>query len=421
MIYKCLRLLVSIGLRVWFRRIFYSNESNIPANKPIILAANHPSSGMDGVVMAIVSKRPVYFLARSDIFNTPLKRWFLAQIHILPIYRLEEGFENLSKNEDTFAACFELLKQNGMVMIFPEGRNIHEKWLRPLKKGTVKLALQAVETLGIDLQLVPTGINYTYAERPRSEMMINFGEPIRVLNYLEVYQENKPKALTQLNRDLAVHLEKEVIIEARGTEEVVENLLIILRNETAAVSGWKIRDERRIRMEQSACQVIKRLKEEDITVFDALAKQTKTYFEALKQQNLTDETVVKQQSSHALRWFSFPLIWLGKTLNSPPLWYAKRIAKQKVKLIEFWATVLFVLGFVLYLIYGLLLVIIGFSINLWLGLGVFIGLPISYYLALRLQEITKPIGELTPEKMDLVAQRKQILAQFKTAQLDLHP
>ena len=418
MIYQFLRFLVSIGLKVWFRRAYCSNESNIPANKPVILAANHPSSGMDGILMAILSERPVYFLARSDIFNTPLKRWFLAQIHLLPIYRLEEGFENLSKNEETFSACFELFKRNGMVMIFPEGRNVHEKWLRPLKKGTVKLALQTVESLGLDLQIVPAGINYTHAERPRTEVMVDFGPPIRVLDDLDTYHENTPKALTSLNRELAQRLEKQVIIEQRGTEQLTEQLLELERNDQHPPSGWKIREESRLRFEQYICEQVARLHTEQPEQFAQLSQMATSYSDALKAQALTDASVVKQSSWRFLWVLALPLIWLGKLASWPPVWYAKRIARQKVKFIEFWATVLFVLGFVLYLLYGLLLVGGGFVLSKWLGLGLLLGLPLAYFGAIRLNEARLTQGRSVANRQALLAQRTTLLKTFRTARSD---
>jgi ABC-type multidrug transport system fused ATPase/permease subunit len=360
----------------------------------------------------------VYFLARSDIFNTPIKRWFLAQIHLLPIYRLEEGFENLSKNEETFSACFELFKRNGMVMIFPEGRNVHEKWLRPLKKGTVKLALQTVESLGLDLQIVPAGINYTHAERPRTEVMVDFGPPIRVLDYLDTYLENKPKALTSLNRELAQRLEKQVIIEQRGTEQLTEQLLELERNDQHPPSGWKIREESRLRFEQYICQQVARLHTEQPEQFAQLSQMATSYFDALKAQALTDASVVKQSGWRFLWVLALPLIWLGQLASWPPIWYAKRIARQKVKLIEFWATVLFVLGFVLYLLYGLLLVVGGFVLSKWLGLGLLLGLPLAYFGAIRLNEARLTQGRSVANRQALLAQRTTLLKTFRTARLD---
>lgn len=416
MIYKFLRFLVSLGLKVWFRRAYCSNESNLPPNKPIILAANHPSSGMDGILMAILSERPVYFLARSDIFNTPLKRWFLAQIHILPIYRLEEGFENLSKNDTTFSACFELFKRNGMVMIFPEGRNVHEKWLRPLKKGTAKLALQAADSLELDLQIVPTGINYTHAERPRTEVMVNFGEPIRVLDYLETYRENKPKAITNLNRELAQRLAQQVVIQQRGTERLAEQLLELERNTLRPPSGWKLRRPDRLQLEQSICQRIGQLQQEAPERFEQLSKAADEYFGALQQQDITDANLLYTSRWGRLLNLTWPLTALAELPSALPIWYAKRIARQKVKLIEFWATVLFVLGFVLYLLYGLLIVGLGLIVSKWLALGLLLGLPLTYVLSLRLNEARRLCGPRVEHRAELLAQREALLRAFKTAQ-----
>ena len=62
---------------------------------------------------------------------------------MLPVYRVSEGVENLENNYTTFDACQKIFKKNKIVLIFSEGRCINEWHLRPLKKGTARLALTA--------------------------------------------------------------------------------------------------------------------------------------------------------------------------------------------------------------------------------------------------------------------------------------
>jgi 1-acyl-sn-glycerol-3-phosphate acyltransferase len=156
-------------LRIHFRRIFLSNVSVIPAKGPAILACNHPNSFLDAIVVALLIKRPIHFLARSDVFRKPVARWILSQLHLIPIYRLQEGSENLEKNKDTFKRCSEILAKGGVILIFSEGNCILEKRLRPLKKGTARIAFtaEALSNWNLNIRIIPVGINYTHPTENR--------------------------------------------------------------------------------------------------------------------------------------------------------------------------------------------------------------------------------------------------------------
>ena len=61
-----------------------------------------------------------------------------------------------------FPAIYEVLKKNGNFIMFSEGICVQEKRLQKLRKGTARLAFGAEEKYGLDVHIVPVGINYTY-------------------------------------------------------------------------------------------------------------------------------------------------------------------------------------------------------------------------------------------------------------------
>lgn len=79
----------------------------------------------------------------------------------------------MEHNYSTFEACKKIFKNNGIVLIFSEGRCINEWHLRPLKKGTARLAISAWKD-GIDLTVLPVGINY--------QRFQSFGKNIHLLS-----------------------------------------------------------------------------------------------------------------------------------------------------------------------------------------------------------------------------------------------
>jgi len=144
---------------------------------PLLIASNHPNSFLDAILLAILFPRPVYALTRGDVFtNRPVSR-ILRSLNMLPIYRMSEGAGNLGHNYTTFAACQEIFRQDGVVLIFSEGGSTNEWHLRPLKKGTARLSLAAWRE-GIDLEILPVGINYSNFRKWGKTVHVHFGEGI---------------------------------------------------------------------------------------------------------------------------------------------------------------------------------------------------------------------------------------------------
>ena len=142
-----------------------------------MLACNHPNSFLDAVILATLFDNPVYSLARGDAFNKKWAAFLLKQFNILPVYRQREGAEHLHKNYETFDACAEIFKQNGIVLIFSEALCENEWHLRPLKKGTARLAAAAWQQ-NIPLKILPVAVNYSSFKSFGKNIHLNFGKLI---------------------------------------------------------------------------------------------------------------------------------------------------------------------------------------------------------------------------------------------------
>lgn len=166
-----------LAIRICCRKIIINQPAWLQAEGPLLLACNHPNSFLDGIILTVLFRENVYSLARGDAFRKAWHRKVLHWLHLLPVYRTSEGVENLEFNYATFAACKEVFRKNGIVIIFSEGRCINEWHLRPLKKGTARLATSAWEA-GIDLTVVPLGFNYSPFRNFGKNVFINFGDPL---------------------------------------------------------------------------------------------------------------------------------------------------------------------------------------------------------------------------------------------------
>jgi 1-acyl-sn-glycerol-3-phosphate acyltransferase len=177
LLYQFLKILSRIAMLIWCRRIIINNPKLLKENGPLLIACNHPNSFLDSVILDTLFQQPVWNLARGDAFKNKKINRILAALKILPVYRTSEGSENVPENYKTFEACISIFSQNGIVAIFSEGKCTNEWHLRPLKKGTARLAIKAWED-NIPLKVLPVGINYSSFSRFGKNIFLNFGKII---------------------------------------------------------------------------------------------------------------------------------------------------------------------------------------------------------------------------------------------------
>jgi len=176
-LYFLLKAYAKVAIKIFCRKIVINKPEWLHAQGPLLLACNHPNSFLDGIILTILFEQPVHSLARGDAFRNKKHEKLLRWLHLLPVYRTSEGVENLEHNYTTFKECQEIFQQNGIVIMFSEGRCINEWHLRPLKKGTARLATSCwLERM--DLTVLPVGLNYSQFRNFGKNLVINFGEPL---------------------------------------------------------------------------------------------------------------------------------------------------------------------------------------------------------------------------------------------------
>jgi len=178
LLYQLLKIPAKLALHIYCRDIRISHPELLKCKGPLLIACNHPNSFLDAIILSTLFKEPVHSLARGDVFNTKWKARVLRWLNMFPVYRTSEGAQNLEHNYSTFEACRNIFAKQGVVLIFSEGSCFNEWHLRPLKKGTARLALSSWEE-GIPLTVLPAGINYHSFNFFGKNVEINFGKPIR--------------------------------------------------------------------------------------------------------------------------------------------------------------------------------------------------------------------------------------------------
>ena len=200
-------------MKIFCRKIIVNNRAMLKKNGPLLLASNHPNSFLDAVILDILFHKPVWSLTRGDIFRKPFISKLLSALKMFPVYRVSEGVENLNINYHTFEKCKDIFRKQGIVLIFSEGKCVNEWRLRPLKKGTARLAINSWEEI-IPLEVLPVGINYSSFRRFGKNVFINFGiiisqddiprnmaEGMRYQSFNNALQEQLNSLVYEINKD----------------------------------------------------------------------------------------------------------------------------------------------------------------------------------------------------------------------------
>jgi 1-acyl-sn-glycerol-3-phosphate acyltransferase len=379
--------------RVFFKRIFYSNLKKVPLEKPLLFAGNHQNSFMDGVLVGSYLPQPLHFLMRADMFKNAIARFCLQELNVSPVYRVEEGLENVHKNLDTFKSIYNILKKNGNYVVFSEGICVQQKRLQKLRKGTARMAFGAAEEFGLDVYIVPVGINYTYPAKFRKEVMINFHEPFSIRELQELYKVSPAKALLVFNQKVEAGLQEQVIIvENPENDWLAEQLLMMGRNDhRLPFFKWRFDSDDRRAMEKEIADKINYIARTSKESFDSLANKVKNYSDLIKKNKLKDENIARKLDWGFVRYLSvilgFPIFLAGYISNLIPYLVPRLICNLLIKDPRFYSSVYIGIGTVLYLIYFPVILIIAGILGGWPALLAGFLVPPMGYLVLFYQDV----------------------------------
>ena len=194
MVYTFLKKIITASLVVFYRSIVVEGKENIPKNGPLIIAANHPNTFMDPLLIAAFVRQRVGFLANGGIFKNKMLAAFLNYLHVIPIFRKKDiNPGEVANNQKYFNKTVKYLNGKGTFMIFPEGSSFYEFKLREIKTGTARIAFQFQEENEFNkgLKIMTVALNYSDAIKFRSKVMITFNEPIEIDEYKDLYEEKE--------------------------------------------------------------------------------------------------------------------------------------------------------------------------------------------------------------------------------------
>ena len=145
---------------------------HVPAQGPVLLVANH-SSVLDPPLIGGVTRRPVSFLAKAELFDIPLFGRLIRRLNARPVRR--DGGD-----PGALRVALKLLQQNRVLLLFPEGTRGEEGKLRPPKRGAGMLAVMSGAPV-VPVYVRGSGRAWPRGRRwpRRARVTVTFGPPLR--------------------------------------------------------------------------------------------------------------------------------------------------------------------------------------------------------------------------------------------------
>ncbi|MFT6166991.1 MAG: 1-acyl-sn-glycerol-3-phosphate acyltransferase [Vicingaceae bacterium] len=374
MLYRLLQFLMRSSLAAHYLEIKGIGMKRIPKDGACMIAATHPNSFLDAIIIACLIDRPLHFLARSDVFSAKWADKILRNLNLIPIYRLQEGPKSLSRNDDTFRECHSILEQGGAILIFIEGLSLIDFKIRPLKKGLARIAFGFAKKNDFKLNcaIVPLSLNYDRPKDFRSKVNVGVGQVQYILDYQENFEMNENGAFEILNKVLHKEL-AEHTVQVEDENYMVYKALAELDScfEQNSLNRKILIADHISKVAQDNNECLKELSSVVHNAFDIL-KKNKLNFRKLK------SNVGVSAKDVVLLIISAPFAILAFVINFLPFVLAKSITKKKVKLDEFYASVRLALGTILWIIWSIIFTVVFLQFTPWAFI-----LPIAMYWCVR--------------------------------------
>ncbi|WP_304067100.1 1-acyl-sn-glycerol-3-phosphate acyltransferase [Pedobacter glucosidilyticus] len=346
MIYHIFHFIFSLVVKVYFKKIYTHGLKTIPQNQAFIICSNHGNSFLDAILLAVLIPRKVHFLARADVFNSPIKRWFLKRLNMMPVYRLRDGREALTYNHEVFDACAALLKENGALLIFPEGNCVVEKRLRAFKSGIADLALR--DDLK-NVAILPLVIDYEEPYLLQTQVSVTALPLIFVddINPKDEFKNRKQLLLKSIHSSISAQM---LIIPDAGDDSFYEFMFKLLKEDLA--------DEPFVNRSKKIITHFEIQKEENLNLFLAAKNKVEELKNILSVNNITLKAFQKQNAVKLIVLiFAIPLVLIGFVFNYLPSFAVRQIIKQ-IKDKQFISAVRMVSATFIYIIYIMLVILL---------------------------------------------------------------
>ena len=140
-------------------------QENLPNRSGFILLPKH-RRWEDIPLLSLATPRPLYYVAKYELFLNPISRWFVSSLGGIPLNRSRP-----LQSRQSLKNMVDLLEKGEGIVIFPEGTYYRSR-MGHGHAGLIRMILSRCT-----VPFIPVGISYA-AKRARTLVEINFGSAI---------------------------------------------------------------------------------------------------------------------------------------------------------------------------------------------------------------------------------------------------
>jgi 1-acyl-sn-glycerol-3-phosphate acyltransferase len=322
---RLIRAFVRALLAIFYRRLDVAGLEHVPAQGPLIVAANHQNGLIDPMLLLATLPRPLRPLAKAGLFRHPVIAPFLRLARALPVHRRQDASSDVSGNAVTFRAVGEALGRGEAILIFPEGVSQPEPTLMTLRTGAARLLLEAEASGAPVAALLPIGLVLDEPGRFRAgHALVLIGAPIVTADCVALHRHDPIAAVRTLTDRLAAALRRQ-IVEAEDRETL--RLLRLMERVWREEYGARL-DPRSAAWLQRAARAYRWLRAMAPAEVEHFRREVEAYDRELDRLRVTPETLGRPYApSIVLRYaartlvplvLGLPLALLGMLLHAVP-------------------------------------------------------------------------------------------------------
>lgn len=213
---------------IMYRHIYYLHKENIPAlGEPCMIVSNHQNCANDplNLLLGLENESHPFVIARGNVFSWhPLITKFFLWLGMLPAFRLAfDGEESLKNNEETIRVSGGKMLEGNRLIMYPEGGHQDKHWLGEFSYGYTRMAFQTAESdhFEHDIKILPCAHHYSNYFGLQADVMIQFGTPVSLQPYYELYKTKPRTAQREVNHLVREQIEQ-MMLDVRDLEHYQE-------------------------------------------------------------------------------------------------------------------------------------------------------------------------------------------------------
>jgi 1-acyl-sn-glycerol-3-phosphate acyltransferase len=156
LLWHTLQSLLRFIFTVFFSYRAYGME-NLPKKGGVLILSNHQSF-LDPILLSLLLRRPMSYLARSELFKNPVFGRLIRALHAFPV---EQGRGDMGAMKETIRR----LQEGHLLNIFPEGSRTENGQIGKIERGAALVIRRA------HVPVIPVAIDGSFAAWPKGQKL----------------------------------------------------------------------------------------------------------------------------------------------------------------------------------------------------------------------------------------------------------